>query len=193
MEKLQQQDSKLQSQAQQALLQGREDIARLALQRRQPIQGQLQGLATQITELDAQQTKLAQASERLQTEIEMFRTRKETLKAQYTASSAQVKISESFTGLSREMNDVGAAVERAQDRIEQMQARSGALDELIETGALEDYSAQLSGGDYIDRQLQQASGDSEIEAQLAAMKAQLGHSEQSKLESHDSSPPPPAP
>lgn len=172
-EKLQQQDGKLHSQAQQALVQGREDLARLALQRRQGIQPQLQSLATQIAQLDDQQTKLAQASQTLQTRIEMFRTQKETIKAQYTASSAQVKIGESFTGLSREMNDIGTAVQRAQDRIEQMQARSGALDELIDSGALEDYTAQLGGGgDYIDRQLR-AGANPDIEAELASLKAQL--------------------
>ena len=185
VEKLQQQDDKLQSQAQQALLQGREDLARLALERKQVIQPQVQSLATQITQLDDQQTKLSAASERLQSQIEMFRTRKESLKAEYTAANAQVKISESFTGLSREMNDMGMAVQRAQDRIEQMQARAGALDELIESGALEDYSAQVGGGDYIDRQLQGQLGSGEIDAQLAAMKAQLGAHEQPKLESHD--------
>ncbi|MBV9281739.1 MAG: PspA/IM30 family protein [Chloroflexi bacterium] len=184
-EKLQQQDGKLHSQAQQALVQGREDLARLALQRRQGIQPQLQSLATQIAQLDDQQTKLAQASQTLQTRIEMFRTQKETIKAQYTASSAQVKIGESFTGLSREMNDIGTAVQRAQDRIEQMQARSGALDELINSGALEDYTAQLGGGDDIDRQLRLTDGD-DIDAQIAAMKAHLGSGpSQPQLESHE--------
>jgi phage shock protein A len=71
------------------------------------------------------------------------------------------------------MNDIGTAVQRAQDRIEQMQARSGALDELIDSGALEDYTAQLGGGgDYIDRQLR-AGANPDIEAELSALKAQL--------------------
>ena len=181
-EKLQQQDTKYQSQAQQAVMQGRDDLARMVLERRQALQPQLQSLTTQISQLDDQQTKLQDASEKLQTRIEMFRTQKEALKAQYQASNAQVKIGESFTGLSREMNDIGMAVQRTQDRIEQMQARSGALDELIETGALEDYSARLGGEDYIDRQLSAHQGD-DIDAQIAAMKAQLGSQNQRQLES----------
>lgn len=185
VQKLQQQDDKLQSQAQQALLQEREDLARLALERRQVIQPQVENLSAQIADLDAQQTKLSAASEQLQARIEMFRSEKESLKAQYTAANAQVKISESFTGLSREMNDMGMAVQRAQDRIEQMQARAGALDELVDSGALEDYSARLGGGDYIDRQLQGQLGSSEVDAQLAAMKAQLAAREQPRLESHE--------
>ncbi len=183
-DKLRHQDAKLESQAQQAILQGRDDLARLALERRQVIQPQLQSLTAQVAQLDEQQAKLSDASEKLQMRIEMFRTQREALKAQYQASSAQVKIGESFTGLSREMNDLGMAVQRTQDRIEQMQARSGALDELIETGALEDYTAQLGGGDYIDRQLSAASGD-DIDAQIAAMKSQLSGSNRPQLESRE--------
>jgi phage shock protein A len=173
-EKLQQQDSKLQQQAREAVLQNRDDLARLALQRRQALEPQLENLNTQIAQLDEQQAKLSHASEQLQQRIDQFRTQKETLKAQYQASSAQVKINESFTGLSREMNDLGTSLQRAQDRIEQMQARSTALDELIDSGALEDYTtAQITGEDDIDRQLRLGSGGSDVDAQLAAMKQQL--------------------
>src|SRR5579859_3978710 len=172
-EKLRQQDDHLQSQAQQALIQGREDLARLALERRSGIESQVQSLEMQVVQLNEQQAKLADASQKLQTRIEMFRTQKEAIKAQYAASSAQVKIGESFTGLSREMNDIGSSVQRAQDRIEQMQARSGALDELMDSGALEDFTTRGAGSDYIDRQLAGAVQDEDIERQLAAMKAQL--------------------
>jgi phage shock protein A len=172
-DKLRQQDAKLQEQAQQAVLAGRDDLARLALQRRTALQPQITALEQQVTDLDGQQQKLSMASEQLQQRIEMFRTQKESLKAQYQASSAQVKINESFTGLSSEMNSLGASLQRAQDRIETMQARSTALDELIDSGALQDYTAQLSGEDDIDRQLRIAGGGSDIDAQLAAMKQQL--------------------
>lgn len=185
-DKLGQQEAHLQSQAQQALTQGREDLARLALQRKAAIGPQIQSLQSQVAQLDEQQAKLTQASQQLQTRIEQFRTQKETLKAQYQASNAQVKISESFTGLSKEMNDVGSALQRAQDRIETMQARSSALDELIDSGALTDYTNQLGAGDDIDRQLALSGGGSDVDAQIAAMKAQLsGGSAQPQIEAHD--------
>lgn len=183
-DKLRQQDTRLQQQAQQAILQGRDDLARLALQRRQTLEPQITSLEQQISQLDDQQAKLADASEKLQARIEMFRTQKEALKAQYQAQSAQVKIGESFTGLSREMNDIGLAVQRTQDRIEQMQARSSALDELIESGALEDYTKQLTGEDDIDRQLRVGTSQSDVDAQLAAMKKQLADSG-NRLEAHE--------
>src|SRR5947209_7715383 len=169
----------LDQQAQQALASNREDLARLALQRKVGVQAQLQTLDTQIAQLEAQQQKLTDAEQKLQTKIETFRTTKESIKAQYTASQAQVKISEAATGISEEMADVGLAIQRAQDKTEQMQARATALDDLMETGALTDYTG---GGDDIDRQLADLSTGGDVDRQLAAMKAQLGQSDQKQLE-----------
>lgn len=171
---------KLDAQARQALASNREDLARLALQRKAGIQAQMQGLDTQIAQLEAQQQKLTTAEETLQTKIESFRTQKEAIKAQYTASVAQVKINEAATGISEEMADVGLAIQRAQDKTDQMQARAAALDELVDTGALPDYT----GGDDLDRQLAQLSAGDDVDKQLASMKSQLqlGQGEQKQLE-----------
>ena len=160
----------LDDQARQALSSNREDLARLALQRKVAVQQQLQGIDTQIEQLEGQQAKLTDAEQRLETKIESFRTTKESLKAQYTASQAQVKIGEAASGISEEMADVGLAVQRAQDKTEQMQARAAAIDELVATGALTD----LSGGENdIDRQLAQVTAQHDVDAQLLAMKQQL--------------------
>jgi phage shock protein A len=178
-DKLQTDLARLDQQAKDALAANREDLARLALQRKVGLQGQIENLDTQVAQLEAQQQKLTDAEQRLQTKIETFRSTKESIKAQYTASQAQVQISEAATGISEEMADVGLAVQRAQDKTEQMQARAAALDDLVETGALSDMSG---GGDDIDRQLAQLGSGNEVEAQLAAMKAQLGHTDQKQLE-----------
>jgi phage shock protein A len=179
-DKLQTDMSTLDDQARQALAQNREDLARTALQRKVAVQEQVTGLDTQISQLEAQQQKLTDAEERLKTKIETFRTTKETLKAQYTASQAQVKIGEAATGISEEMADVGLAIDRAQDKTEQMQARASALDDLVATGALTDYTS--SGGDDIDKQLEQVSSGTEVDKQLTAMKSQLGQGDQKQLE-----------
>ena len=68
--------------------------------------------------------------------MDAFRTKKETIKATYTAAEAQTRINEAFTGISEEMGDVGMAIQRAEDKTEQMQARAGAIDELMASGAL---------------------------------------------------------
>ncbi|HEY1347640.1 MAG TPA: PspA/IM30 family protein, partial [Streptosporangiaceae bacterium] len=138
MNTLQQQQSKLEGQAKQALGAGREDLAREALGRRAALQAQYTDLETQYHSLQADEEKLTAASQRLQAKVEAFRTQKETIKATYTAAEAQTRIGEAVSGISEEMGDVGMAVQRAQDKTAQMQARAGAIDELMASGALDD-------------------------------------------------------
>lgn len=172
MQQLDQQSTKLEQQAQKALATGREDLAREALTRRSGLQQQGSDLAAQHANLQKEEEKLTTASQRLQAKVEAFRTRKESLKATYTAAEAQSKINEAFSGVSEEMGDVGMAIERAEDKTVQMQARASAVDELIATGALND---PVSGGkDDIERELEQMSATSDVETELAKMKAQVG-------------------
>lgn len=163
---------KLQTQAQSALQQGREDLAREALSRREALAAEMQALDTQHKQLSAEEQKLISASQRLQTKVDTFRTRKETIKATYTAAEAQSRIGEAFSGISEEMGDVGLAIQRAEDKTAQLQARAGALDELIASGALDDATSQP--GDDIDAELRKLSAGSNVDAELERMKAQLG-------------------
>lgn len=55
----------------------------------------------------------------------------------YTTAEAETRITEAVTRIGEEMGDVGMAMHRTQDETEQLQARAGALDELIASGALE--------------------------------------------------------
>ncbi len=170
IKQMQQGADKLTEQAQRALAQNREDLAREALTRKSGIMQQLTDLHAQHAQLQGEEEKLTLASQRLQAKIEAFRTKKETLKATYNAAQAQTRVTEAFSGISEEMGDVGLAIERAEDRTSQMQARAGAIDELIAAGALEDRLA-LGGGDDIDRELAALSSDSDVEAELARLKA----------------------
>ncbi|MGY2874508.1 phage shock protein A [Marmoricola sp. URHA0025 HA25] len=169
MNQLQSQSAKLTEQAQKALTMGREDLAREALTRKSGLQNQVNELTAQHAQLQGEEEKLTLASQRLQAKVEAFRTRKETIKATYTAAEAQTRINEAFSGISEEMGDVGMAIQRAEDKTQQMQARAGAIDELIATGALDDASA-ISQGDDITRELEQMSSQSDVEAELAALK-----------------------
>ena len=107
----------------------------------------------------------------LQKRVNDFRTQKETLKAQYTAAKAISEVDESTAGISKSFNDSGASLQRAQDKIATMQARSGALDELLESGVLEDVGG---GTDDIQKELDQVGKDAQVDNELAALKAQLG-------------------
>ena len=177
---LQQQGDKLHTQAQKALGAGREDLAREALTRRAALQTQIDDLGTQHANLQAEEEKLTLASHRLQAKVEAFRTRKETIKATYTAAEAQTKIGEAFSGISEEMSDVGLAVQRAEDKTASMQARAGAIDELMASGALDDVSATPNSD--IDRELAALSAGSDVDAELAAMRQQLSSGERPAIE-----------
>jgi len=161
----------LQGQAKAALAQGREDLAREALSRKSAAQGQIDGMEEQHQQLAEEQEKLEHALAQLQEKVNHFRSQKEVLKAQYTAASAVTSANESAAGISTSVSDSGAALERAQDKIANMQARAGALDELLQSGVLEDVGG---GDDDIQKELDAVTSSSDVDRELAALKAQLG-------------------
>ncbi|WP_094227857.1 PspA/IM30 family protein [Methanolobus psychrotolerans] len=169
--KLSQNIEKLDGQAKEAIRANREDLARLALERKSGLVIQIQSLDQQIADLEKEQEKLVAAEKRLSTKVEVFRTKKETIKAQYSAAEAQVKINESVSGISEEMADVGLAIERAENKTEQMKARASALDELIDSGTLNDFT---SSGDDIDRELAKINSASSVDLELEKLKKEAG-------------------
>jgi phage shock protein A len=171
LQQLQKQSSTLEEQGRKALSLGREDLAREALTRRSGIQQQVTDLETQYQALQGEEEKLTLASQRLQSKVDAFRTKKETIKATYTAAQAQTRIAESFSGISEEMGDVGLAIQRAEDKTAQMQARAGAIDELLASGALDDPTGMRK--DDITAELERMSSGSDVELELARMKAEL--------------------
>ena len=167
---LQQSVVKLEAQARQALAANREDLARQALERKSGLQQQLQGLDQQAQQLEQQQEKLVASEKALSAKVEAFRTQKETIKAQYSAAEAQVRIGE-------QMADTGLAIQRAKDKTEQMQARASAIDELTTSGALEDFTSDQT---QLDRELGQLASQSQVDDELAKMKAEVGSGEKQK-------------
>jgi phage shock protein A len=173
---------KLDGQARQALAAGREDLARAALERKSAAQQQLQDLDGQVAGLEQQQEKLVASEKQLSAKIESFRSQKEVIKAQYSAAEAQVRIGEAATGIGEQMADTGLAIQRAKDKTEQMQARAGAVEELVAAGTLEDFTS--GGQTQLDRELTQLASQSQVDQELAQMKAELGAGkEQKELES----------
>lgn len=169
---LQSQYDKLQGQARQALQQGQEDVAKMALQRATAIQPQIDSLTPQINQLAQQESALEETGRTLNSKIEAFRAQRDTMKAQYTAAKASSSALENLTGLSDQMTDVNMMMDRAQDKIAQMQSRAAAVGELANSGVLD--SPSLGGhGDDIEAALAQKSSANDVDLQLAAMKAEL--------------------
>src|SRR6516165_5919772 len=180
MNSLRQNQNKLEGQAKQALGAGREDLAREALGRRAALQSQLTDLENQYQSLQADEEKLTVASQRLQAKVEAFRMQKETIKATYTAAEAQSRIGEAVSGISEEMGDVGMAVQRAQDKTAQMQARAGAIDELMASGALEDMTG--TPRDDIQAELDAMRTGPDIERELQRLKGEIAGGPTRELE-----------
>ena len=151
--------------------QGNEDLAREALSRRAALGEQLAELKTQHDQITDQEQKLVQTSQELQIRVERFRTQKETMKASYTAAEAQTKVGEAVSGISDSTRSAGATMQRAQDKIASMQARAGAIDELLASGALDDLTQPV---DDIQKELDKVSSTSQVDNELAALKAELG-------------------
>jgi phage shock protein A len=161
----------LQDQAKAALAQGNEDLAKEALSRKAAAQAQIDSLEPQRQQLGEEEQKLEQTLAKLQERVNSFRSQKEVLKAQYSAAQAETSVNESVTGISKNFSDEGASLQRAQDKIATMQARAGAMDELIQSGVLEDVGGNT---DDIQDELDKAGTDAEVDKELAALKAQLG-------------------
>lgn len=160
----------LDNQARQAMAAGREDLARLALQRKQTALMELDGLDEQVAQLELEQQKLTNAEQRLTAKVESFRSRKEIIKAQYSAAQAQVRIGSALSGISEEMGDVQLAVERAEDKTQTLRAKAGAIDELADSGVLDPQMGLPGGGDMLSRELSQITAEQNVEAELAALR-----------------------
>ena len=159
----------LDEQARRSLDSDREDLAKLALQRKNANLIQMQGLDRQIAEMQAEQEKLEQTEKRLSAKVEEFKSKKEVIKAQYSSAEAQVRIKESITGISEEMTDVGMAMNRVEEEAERMKSKAQALDEMISSGVLVDYT---SNKDEIESELEQITVDKSVDEELAKLKAE---------------------
>lgn len=150
--------ARLGDQAQAALGQGREDLATEALSRRTAAQRQVDGLEAQRQELTEQEEKLRESLDQLQQRVSRFRSQKEVMKADYAVAQAS------------DPGGTGDALVRAQDKIATMQARAGATDELLQSGALEDAGGRT---DDTHGKLNEAASAADVDRQLAALKAKL--------------------
>jgi phage shock protein A len=164
--------STLDDQARRALDSNREDLARLALERKNAILQQVASMDNQINDIQMQQQKLEDTERRLSSKVEEFKTRKEVIKAQYSSAEAQVRIKESVTGISEEMSDVGMSLNRAEEKAQKMQAKAQALDEMIDSGVLTDYTTRTGSAGDIETELDKVTLKSSVDDELKKLKAE---------------------
>nr|BBH95295.1 hypothetical protein KTA_34940 [Thermogemmatispora argillosa] len=171
---LQRRAERYEQQAFSALRANREDLARLALERRELLLAQLNSYEQQLGQVQAQKEQLIELEQRLRMRIEAFRAQKEVLKARYNAAQAQARLEEALAGLNTETTEMRLALERAHEKLLMLEARAGALHSLLEQGAL-DSSAPLpaSSGDALDHELARLDQEEQVERQLQLLKQRL--------------------
>lgn len=159
----------MEEQARRELKAGHEAAARLALQRRQVVVRELETLERQLAEVEKEEAALAVIEQRLSGQIEAFAARQEVIKARFSAAEAQVRINEAMTGVSQDFADLTAALHRAEQTTEDMQARATAIDRLVQEGDLEAITF-AAGSDPIDARYQSLGADADVERQLDALR-----------------------
>ncbi|MDP9367501.1 MAG: PspA/IM30 family protein [Chloroflexota bacterium] len=162
-------------QARKALEVGREDLARLALERKHAAAVQLEALERHLTEVAADERRLTSAEQGFAARIEEFRTRRRVVSARHSAAEAQVRVGEALSGVSGQLAELGLAVGRAEERTEQLQARAAAIAGLLACGVL----TTPLGGDPIERELNRLTMAQAVDAELAVLRAETAPNEPS--------------
>jgi len=160
--------NKLQEQAKSAVSAGRDDLATLALERKNANLAQVKDLDIHITEIQNEQDKLENAEKRLSIKVEEFKSKKEIIKARYSSAEAEVRIKENITGISEEMSDIGVAMSRAEEKTDAMKSKAMAIDDMIGSGSLVDYT---DNKDQIESELEKTNIKSKVDEDLAKLKA----------------------
>jgi phage shock protein A len=163
----------LEERARHALVIGREDQARFALQLRQVVVEENSDIAAQILQMEEEERSLSLVEHRLASQIEAFFARQEVLAARYTSAEAQVRIREALGGVSEDLTGLDSALERAEETTENMQARVSAIDQLVETGIIE--MPALRPDVVVQPQLNAGQFDGDVEEMLASLKQEVQH------------------
>jgi phage shock protein A len=170
LKKLEARVPQLDDQAKRAVGAGRDDLARIALERKRSAQAEIEGLTVQIAEVGAEERRLAGQERSLQVRIEEFRTHRDVVSARYSAAEAEVKVKEALSGVSGELAELGMAVGRAEEKADRLQARAQALDSLADLGSLQ----PAGSGDYVEAELRRVTSGAEIDDELARLKVEMG-------------------
>lgn len=169
---------KYQRQAEAAVNAGRDDLATLALSRKQDALRSIENLNRQIAQLEKNLENLKATKQKLEVKIQQFGAQKEILKAQYDASKATVQVKESLTGLSEDAADIKSTVDRIEERIQKQKARADALTTMVDDGTLDEIDFGSEKKDDIDRELAKIESKSGVNNELMALKAKLGKEKQ---------------
>lgn len=158
--------NKWQQRAQLALSKGQEDLARQALQRKKSAADAAAALKPQVDQQKSQVDTLKKSLIALESKISEAKTKKEMLGARMKAANANEQLQEQVGNLNN--NNAMSAFERMEEKVMEKEASGQAAAELAgEGGGIEDQFSQLESG-------------SDVDDELAAMKAQISGSSENQ-------------
>jgi phage shock protein A len=147
-----------QQRAELAVEQGKDDMAREALSRRNAFQQTSDGFKTQYDQQAAQVEQLKEALHQLEAKIQDASTKEELLIARARRAKAETQIRTTLSGL--DQSSALASFQRIEEKVNQQEARASALGEL--------------DNDTMDHRFQLMEQESELDKQLAALKEKKG-------------------
>lgn len=146
---------------------GRDDLARAALVHKQDALAKRKVLDEALAAITPQVQKLVAYERKLADRIEMFRTQKEVMKTTYTAAQAQVKVTESLTGVGGHLGGTADALRRANAKVEDMRDKADAMGGMLEAGVLTD---QFDDRSATKRELDALKATNAVDDELAKLK-----------------------
>lgn len=161
---------KLDEQALRAVDSGREDLARVVLERKHRALDELEGLELQRAEVEEEERKLTAAHQKMAARIEEFRVHRDVVGARYTAAVAHVRVTEAMTGVAGDLAELSMAVGRAEEKAGRMLSRAAALDSLVDSHTL----SFSSGTDQVEEELRKVATEQAVEAELEELRKKGG-------------------
>lgn len=149
--------SKWQHNAQFAVQKGDENLARQALERKKSANENSIALKTSLDQQVTQVDTLKKSMVQLESKITEYKNKKDMLRARITAAKAQEQIGSMVTNMNS--NSAMAAFERMEEKVLMQEARAQS-------------TAELAGAD-LDSQFARLEGSSDIDDELAALKASI--------------------
>ncbi|MGK7918449.1 MAG: PspA/IM30 family protein [Trichodesmium sp.] len=146
------------SRAQLALQKGDENLAREALQRKKTYSETANTVKVSLDSQTSQVETLKRNLTALEGKISEAKAKKDMLKARMTAARTQEQLNNTMGSLNT--SGAMAAFDRMEEKVLQMEARSQAVGE-------------LASGSGLEKQFQELEASSDVDDELAAMKAQL--------------------
>jgi phage shock protein A len=153
------------TQAREHLERGREDLARVVLERKRLAMAQVSEFEREIDKLKEEEARLMGMEARLEAELESFWMRSQVLRSQHSSARARSRLSDA-TGLNGEMGNASSALDDATAHVAELNDRSRTLDGMLESGLNRDPHSRF------ERDLEL----SEVDADLETLRRQMRES-----------------